>query len=120
MKTYLGILLVLVGSFLWPASADLADIRPVVQCRLPADIMQVEFAHETWVYRLYEDGSVKKVVSARVVASRDEKAGAVTDRNGTLRSRNLAAPEGINPLGRTHQANQCIIDSAQNRDSIGK
>jgi hypothetical protein len=25
--------------------------------------MRVEFADETWVYRLYEDGRVKKVIS---------------------------------------------------------
>jgi hypothetical protein len=47
----------------WPASADLGDSEPIVSYALPADIMRVEFADETWVYRLYEDGRVKKVIS---------------------------------------------------------
>ena len=49
----------------WPASADLRDFYPIVECRLPADIMQVQFADETWVYRLYEDGTVKKMVNKK-------------------------------------------------------
>jgi len=48
---------------LWPASADLSDVEPIVNYVLPADIMRVEFADETWVYRLYEDGRVKKIIS---------------------------------------------------------
>jgi len=48
---------------LWPASADLSDSEPIVSYVLPADIMRVEFADETWVYRLYEDGRVKKIIS---------------------------------------------------------
>ena len=47
----------------WPASADLSDSEPIVSYALPADIMRVEFADETWVYRLYEDGRVKKIIS---------------------------------------------------------
>ena len=47
----------------WPASADLSDSEPIVSYALPADIMRVEFADETWVYRLYEDGRIKKVIS---------------------------------------------------------
>ena len=48
---------------MWPASADLGDSEPIVSYPLPADIMRVEFADEIWVYRLYEDGRVKKVIS---------------------------------------------------------
>ncbi len=48
---------------LWPVSADLSDSEPIVSYVLPADIMRVEFADETWVYRLYEDGRVKKIIS---------------------------------------------------------
>lgn len=48
---------------LWPASADLSDSEPIVSYALPADIMRVEFADETWVYRLYEDGRVEKIIS---------------------------------------------------------
>jgi hypothetical protein len=47
----------------WPASAGLSDSEPIVSYVLPADIMRVEFADETWVYRLYEDGRVKKIIS---------------------------------------------------------
>ena len=47
----------------WPASADLSDSEAIVSYALPADIMRVEFADETWVYRLYEDGRIKKVIS---------------------------------------------------------
>ena len=48
---------------LWPASADLSDSEAIVSYVLPADIMRVEFADETWVYRLYEDGRVEKIIS---------------------------------------------------------
>jgi len=48
---------------LWPASADLSDSEPIVSYVLPADIMRVEFADETWVYRLYEDGRVEKIIN---------------------------------------------------------
>ena len=48
---------------LWPTAADLGDFQPIVRYSLPADIMQVEFADETWTYRLYEDGTVKKLVA---------------------------------------------------------
>ena len=73
------IIALLLGCMLWPASADLSDFQPIVQYTLPADIMQVDFAHETWVYRLYEDGTVKKVVNKRMVhrsiyATRNEPA----------------------------------------------
>lgn len=54
---------------LWPASADLSDSEPIVSYVLPADIMRVEFADETWVYRLYEDGRVKKIISKDRYAS---------------------------------------------------
>lgn len=49
----------------WPASADLSDLHAMVECSLPADIMQVQFSEETWVYRLYEDGTVKKIVNKK-------------------------------------------------------
>ena len=48
---------------IWPTAADLSDSEPIVSYALPADIMRVEFADETWVYRLYEDGRVQKVIS---------------------------------------------------------
>ncbi len=49
---------------LWPAAADPGEFQPAVSYSysLPADIMQVEFADEVWTYRLYEDGTVKKLV----------------------------------------------------------
>jgi len=71
MRSLIGALLVLMGSVLWPASADLADMQPIIQYTLPADIMQVEFGQETWVYRLYEDGTVKKVINKRILATQD-------------------------------------------------
>ncbi len=49
----------------WPASADLSDLHPMVEWSLPADIMQVQFSDETWVYRLYEDGTVKKIINQK-------------------------------------------------------
>jgi hypothetical protein len=52
---------------LWPATADLCDFKTNFQYSLPADIMRVDFSHETWVYRLFEDGSIKKLVQKRVV-----------------------------------------------------
>ena len=56
---------------LWPTSADVGDFQPIVEYSLPADIMRVEFADETWIYRLYEDGTVKKVTSkGRYAATR--------------------------------------------------
>ena len=59
---------------LWPSGAALSDFQPIVPYRLPADIMQVQFGNETWVYRLYEDGTVKKVVNKRVYAENTEGA----------------------------------------------
>jgi len=85
MRTYIGIGLLL-GCLFWPAPADLADIQPIVQYVLPADIMQVDFVHETWVYRLYEDGTVKKVVSKRSLANRD------TEKNETVIAANPVSP----------------------------
>jgi hypothetical protein len=65
MKSFVKIVLLL-GCILWPAAANLSDFNPIVQYSLPADIMRVDFAHETWTYRLFEDGTVKKFVSKRV------------------------------------------------------
>ena len=67
MKSFFAVIL-LMGCMLWPARADLSDCEPIVQYSLPADIMQVEFANETWIYRLYEDGTVKKVVNKSIYA----------------------------------------------------
>ncbi len=53
---------------LWPTSADPGEFQPIVRYSLPADIMQVEFADETWVYRLLDDGTVKKIVNKRGLA----------------------------------------------------
>jgi hypothetical protein len=58
---------------LWPASVDLSDFQPIVRYTLPADIMQVAFADETWIYRLYEDGTVKKVINKTICATRKKK-----------------------------------------------
>jgi hypothetical protein len=55
----------LLSCLLWPATADLSDFRPTFQYTLPADIMRVDFADETWVYRLFEDGSIEKFVEKR-------------------------------------------------------
>ena len=67
MRSWIGTVLLL-ALMLWPAAADLSDIKPIVQYTLPADIMQVDFAHETWVYRLHEDGRVEKLVNRRILA----------------------------------------------------
>lgn len=62
MKTVL-----LLGCMLWPAAADLSDYKPKFEYALPADIMRVDFAHESWTYRLFEDGSIKKLVHKKTV-----------------------------------------------------
>ena len=67
------IIALLLCSMLWPASADLSDFQPIVKYTLPADIMQVAFADETWIYRLYEDGTVKKVVNKTIYATHKEE-----------------------------------------------
>ena len=72
MKSFIGVVLILC-CFMWPASADLSDYKPIMEYNLPADIMQVEFAQETWVYRLYEDGTVKKIVNKRIVAAQNDQ-----------------------------------------------
>ena len=70
------IILLLLFCTLWPAATGLSDYKPIVTYTLPADIMRVELATETWTYRLFEDGTVKKIVSERVyVASEEEPAG---------------------------------------------
>ncbi|MBW2108962.1 MAG: hypothetical protein JRI36_09895 [Deltaproteobacteria bacterium] len=66
MKPFAKIVL-LVCLIFWPATASLSDFQPVVRYSLPADIMQVDFGSETWVYRLYEDGTVKKLVTKKKV-----------------------------------------------------
>lgn len=71
MRQY-ALIALLLCSMLWPVSADLSDFQPIVKYTLPADIMQVAFADETWVYRLYEDGTVKKVVNKRIYATHKE------------------------------------------------
>ena len=73
MRPYVIIALLLLCSMLWPASADLSDFQPIVKYTLPADIMQVAFADETWIYRLYEDGTVKKVVNKRIYGIHKEE-----------------------------------------------
>jgi hypothetical protein len=35
--------------------------------------MRVELATETWIYRLYEDGTVKKIVTDRIYAAGEEE-----------------------------------------------
>jgi hypothetical protein len=61
------IIALLLSCIFWPAAADLSDLKTEFQYTLPADIMRVDFAHETWVYRLFEDGTVKKFVEKRKV-----------------------------------------------------
>ena len=58
---------------LWPATSGLSDYKSIATYTLPADIMQVELATETWIYRLYEDGTVKKIVSERIYAAGEEE-----------------------------------------------
>ena len=72
MRPYV-IIALLLCSMLWPASADLSDFQPIVKYTLPADIMQVAFADETWIYRLYEDGTVKKVVNKTIYVTHKEE-----------------------------------------------
>ena len=72
MRYYVIIALFLYSMF-WPASADLSDFQPIIKYTLPADIMQVAFADETWIYRLYEDGTVKKVVNKRIYVTQKEE-----------------------------------------------
>ena len=70
---YYVIITMFLCSMLWPASADLSDFQPIIKYTLPADIMQVAFADETWIYRLYEDGTVKKVVNKRIYVTQKEE-----------------------------------------------
>jgi len=35
--------------------------------------MRVEFAKEIWIYRLYDDGTVKKVVNKKIYVSGNEE-----------------------------------------------
>lgn len=70
---YYVIIALFLCSMLWPASADLSDFQPIIKYTLPADIMQVAFANETWIYRLYEDGTVKKVVNKRIYVTHKEE-----------------------------------------------
>jgi len=70
---YYVIIALFLCSMLWPASADLSDFQPIIKYTLPADIMQVAFADETWIYRLYEDGTVKKVVNKRIYVTHKEE-----------------------------------------------
>ena len=64
MKSLIKIALLLC-CMLWPAAADLSDFNQEYQYSLPADIMRVDFAQESWIYRLFEDGTVKKFVEKR-------------------------------------------------------
>ena len=68
MRLFIKIALLFYFIF-WPALTGLSDYRPIVSYDLPADIMSVEFAKEIWVYRLYDDGTVKKVVNKRIYVS---------------------------------------------------
>ena len=70
---YYVIIALFLFSMLWPASADLSYFQPIIKYTLPADIMQVAFADETWIYRLYEDGTVKKVVNKRIYVTQKEE-----------------------------------------------
>lgn len=70
---YLTKTLLLFLFILWPATSGLSDYKPIATYTLPADIMRVELATETWIYRLYEDGTVKKIVSERIYAAGEEK-----------------------------------------------
>ncbi|OEU45831.1 MAG: hypothetical protein BBJ60_00300 [Desulfobacterales bacterium S7086C20] len=72
MKLFAKIALLFCCIF-WPASTGLSDFRPIVSYDLPADIMRVEFAKEIWIYRLYDDGTVKKVVNKRIYVSGNEE-----------------------------------------------
>jgi hypothetical protein len=47
--------------------------------------MRVEFADETWVYRLYEDGRVKKIISKEKYAF---------DRGGELQAQTRSISDG--------------------------
>lgn len=58
---------------LWPGTSGMSDYKPIVSYTLPADIMRVELATETWIYRLYEDGTVKKIVTDRIYAAGEEE-----------------------------------------------
>lgn len=80
MKPFAKIVL-LVCLIFWPATASLSDFHPVVQYSLPADIMQVDFGSETWVYRLYEDGTVKKLVTKKKVTREVVASGGDATRN---------------------------------------
>ena len=62
-------LVIIMFCIMWPTSAALSDFQPIASYSLPADIMRVEFADETWIYRLYEDGTVKKVTSRATCAA---------------------------------------------------
>ena len=72
MRYYVIIALFLCSMF-WPASADLSDFQPILKYTLPADIMQVAFADETWIYRLYEEVTVKKVVKKRIYVTHNKE-----------------------------------------------
>jgi hypothetical protein len=65
IKRYLIMAVLLFVSLLWPTSAHLSSFKPIFRYALPADIMQVTFADEIWIYRSYEDGTIKKVVKKR-------------------------------------------------------
>ena len=62
-------LVVSVGLSLWTKPIQDVDVperySELESYTLPADIMQVEFANEVWVYRLYRDQTCKKIVMSK-------------------------------------------------------
>ena len=69
----LTIIILFFFCILLPATSGPSDYKPIVSYTLPADIMRVELGTETWVYRLYEDGTVRKIVSERIYVAGEDK-----------------------------------------------
>jgi len=53
---------VVVGIFIRPGQPDPAELVSITSPKLPADIMSVRLEDETWKYRLYANGEVRKIV----------------------------------------------------------
>ena len=55
----------------WPMAVNISHSKSkVFRCKLPADIMKAEFANEVWVYRLYDDGTINKIVKPKSIFAR--------------------------------------------------